>query len=61
MEVLVFWDGISHGTRYVMENCSKRSIPMQVYTPQGETHGLVCLNTPNSRTEPPPGHRPSRR
>lgn len=29
--VLAFWDGVSHGTKYVIENCKKRNIPIIVY------------------------------
>lgn len=29
--VLAFWDGTSHGTKYVIDNCKKRDIPIQVY------------------------------
>lgn len=29
--VLAFWDGGSHGTKYVIENCKKRNIPIIVY------------------------------
>ena len=29
--VLAFWDGISHGTKYVIDNCKKRNIPVKVY------------------------------
>ena len=29
--VLAFWDGSSKGTKYVIENCKKRNIPVQVY------------------------------
>lgn len=30
--VLAFWDGISHGTKYVIDNCKKRSVPLRVFT-----------------------------
>lgn len=29
--VLAFWDGKSHGTKYVIDNCKSRSIPIKVY------------------------------
>ena len=29
--VLAFWDGISHGTKYVIDNCKQRNIPVEVY------------------------------
>ena len=31
--VLAFWDGSSKGTKYVIENCKKRNIPVRVYVP----------------------------
>lgn len=32
--VLAFWDGSSHGTRFVIENCKKRGVPVKVFMPQ---------------------------
>lgn len=29
--VLAFWDGASHGTKFVIDNCEKRNIPIKVY------------------------------
>ena len=29
--VLAFWDGISRGTKYVIDNCKQRNIPVEVY------------------------------
>lgn len=29
--VLAFWDGRSRGTRYVIDNCKKRNIPVNIY------------------------------
>lgn len=29
--VLAFWDGHSHGTKFVIDNCKKRKIPLQVF------------------------------
>lgn len=29
--VLAFWDGISRGTKSVIDNCKKRNIPVAVY------------------------------
>ena len=29
--ILAFWDGKSRGTKYVIENCRKRNIPIIVY------------------------------
>ena len=29
--VLAFWDGQSRGTKYVIDNCNKRNIPVVVY------------------------------
>ena len=31
--VLAFWDGTSRGTKYVIDECRKRGIPVQVFTP----------------------------
>lgn len=31
--VLAFWDGQSHGTKFVIDNCKKRNIPVKVYMP----------------------------
>lgn len=29
--VLAFWDGKSRGTRYVIDNCKKRNIPVEIH------------------------------
>ena len=29
--VLAFWDGNSRGTKFVIDNCKKRNIPIRVY------------------------------
>ncbi|MDO5343010.1 MAG: SLOG family protein, partial [Bacteroidia bacterium] len=29
--VLAFWDGKSHGTKYAIEECKKRGVPVQVF------------------------------
>lgn len=29
--VLAFWDGASHGTKYVIDNCKKRNIPVKTF------------------------------
>ena len=29
--VLAFWDGTSRGTKYVIDNCNKRNIPIEVH------------------------------
>ena len=29
--VLAFWDGKSHGTKYVIDNCKKRNIPVEIH------------------------------
>lgn len=29
--VLAFWDGVSRGTAFVIENCRKLSVPVKVY------------------------------
>ena len=33
--VLAFWDGKSRGTKFVIDNCKKGNIPVQVYLPNG--------------------------
>lgn len=30
--VLAFWDGVSHGTKYVIDNCGKMHVPVTVYS-----------------------------
>ena len=30
-EVIAFWDGMSHGTRFVIENCKRKNVPINVY------------------------------
>lgn len=34
--VLAFWDGTSHGTKYVIDNCKKRGIPLRILMPKTE-------------------------
>lgn len=29
--VLAFWDGTSHGTKFVIDNCEKRNTPIKIY------------------------------
>ncbi len=29
--VVAFWDGASHGTKYVIDNCKKRKIPVEIH------------------------------
>lgn len=29
--VLAFWDGTSHGTKFVIDNCHKRDIPVKIF------------------------------
>ncbi len=31
--VLAFWDGQSRGTKFVIDNCRERSVPVRVFTP----------------------------
>lgn len=31
--VLAFWDGTSRGTKYVIDNCKSRGIPVKVFVP----------------------------
>ena len=32
--VLAFWDGASRGTKFVIDNCKKRGIPVRVFIPR---------------------------
>ena len=45
--VLAFWDGSSRGTKYVIDNCKKRNIPLKIYVPvkRGEQSNLKCIST----------------
>lgn len=43
--VLAFWDGASKGTKYVIENCKKRNIPVQIYIDGGDTSFLSIPTT----------------
>lgn len=29
--VIAFWDGTSHGTKYVIDNCRKKQKPLRIY------------------------------
>lgn len=46
--VLAFWDGSSRGTKYVIDNCKKRNIPVAVYQPaaDSEANKFQCTFTP---------------
>ena len=30
-EVIAFWDGMSRGTRFVIENCKRKNVPIKFY------------------------------
>ena len=30
--VVAFWDGVSHGTKFVIDNCKKMNKPVKIYT-----------------------------
>lgn len=30
--VIAFWDGESHGTKYVIDNCNKMNVPVRIVT-----------------------------
>ena len=32
--VLAFWDGKSHGTKFVIDNCKQRGVPVKVFLPK---------------------------
>ena len=34
--VLVFWDGKSRGTKFVIDKCREMGVPIKVFTPDGE-------------------------
>lgn len=34
--VLAFWDGISHGTKFVIDNCKKMGVRNKIFTPEGK-------------------------
>lgn len=34
--VLAFWDGTSHGTKFVIDNCKKMSVPVKIFIPNRE-------------------------
>ena len=48
--VLAFWDGRSRGTKYVIDNCQKRNIPVAVYQPAAgsEANEFQCTSTPTT-------------
>lgn len=48
--VLAFWDGKSRGTKYVIDNCEKRNIPVAVYQPAAgsEANEFQCTSTPTT-------------
>ncbi|MGN0634085.1 MAG: hypothetical protein ACI4JW_09490 [Oscillospiraceae bacterium] len=33
--VLAFWDGKSHGTKFVIDNCKRMNVPVRVIMPTG--------------------------
>lgn len=48
--VLAFWDGKSRGTKYVIDNCKKRNIPVAMYQPAAgsEANEFQCTSTPTT-------------
>ena len=34
--VLAFWDGTSHGTKFVIDNCKKIGVPVKIFVPNRE-------------------------
>lgn len=46
--VLAFWDGKSRGTKFVIDNCKQRNIPVAVYQPAAgsEAKQYQCISTP---------------
>ena len=45
--VLAFWDGTSHGTKFVIDNCKRRGIPVKVFIPanRSEKHTPTLMET----------------
>ena len=51
--VLAFWDGSSPGTRFVIENCKKRGVPVNVIVlPKEQDRGRSFLSITDKRTVP---------
>lgn len=48
--VLAFWDGISQGTKFVIDNCKKRNIPVVVLRPATtlEVNDISCTFIPTT-------------
>ena len=48
--VLAFWDGRSRGTKYVIDNCKKRNIPVVVHRTAAGTEAkqTSCTSTPTT-------------
>ena len=46
--VLAFWDGKSRGTKYVIDNCKKRNIPVVIHRIAAgtEANQTSCTSTP---------------
>ena len=34
--VLAFWDGRSRGTKFVIDSCRRRGVPVKIFAPAGE-------------------------
>ncbi len=34
--VLVFWDGVSTGSKFVIENCNRLGVPVSIYMPKDD-------------------------
>ena len=34
--VLAFWDGTSHGTKFVIDSCKKMGVPVRIFVPNRE-------------------------
>lgn len=49
-QVLAFWDGKSRGTKFVIDNCKKRNIPVVVLRPATtlEANQFQCISTPTT-------------
>lgn len=41
--VLAFWDGKSRGTKFVINNCRERGIPIKVFLKDADSGGTDCF------------------
>lgn len=41
--VLAFWDGVSHGTKFVIDNCKKMGVPCKIFKSHSEKNNNKYL------------------